>query len=84
MPTDKDELIEFLKQTNREQKETIADLRSTIKELHATIANLNESLDELKRRFYGTSSEKTASETVSSGEEKTSEVAAHTRTRKKK
>ena len=84
MPTDKDELIEFLKQTNREQKETIEDLRSTIKELHATIANLNESLDELKRRFYGTSSEKTAGKTVSSGEEKTSEVAAHTRTRKKK
>lgn len=84
MPTDKDELIEFLKQTNSEQKETIDDLRSTIKELNATIANLNESLDELKRRFYGTSSEKTASETVSSGEEKTSEVAAHTRTRKKK
>ena len=35
------------------------DLRATIKELRSTIANLNETIDELKRKIFGTSSEKT-------------------------
>ena len=46
MPFDKDEMIQILKQTNKEQERTIEDLRNTIRELRITVANLNETLDE--------------------------------------
>lgn len=66
MPTDKDELIEYLKKNielletrNSEQSETIKVLQSTISDLNQTIVNLNETIDDLKRRLFGTSSEKT-------------------------
>lgn len=55
---DKDQLIEILLNANAEQKETIESLRSTIKSMEQTIINLNETLDELKRKLFGTSSEK--------------------------
>lgn len=91
MPFDKDEMIQILKQANKEQERTIEDLRNTIRELRITVANLNETLDEFKRKLFGTSREKT---TVSKEDESesgddcemsgTTSVKEHTRTRKKK
>ena len=59
MPHDTEDMIQLLLNTNKEQEQTIVDLRATIKELRSTIANLNETIDELKRKIFGTSSEKT-------------------------
>lgn len=60
-----EELIAFLKKINelqesriKEQAVTIDNLRITITDLQVTIANLNETIDEFRRRFFGTSSEK--------------------------
>ena len=59
-------------------------------DLRSTIANLNETLDELKRKFFGTSSEKVKKErSVDLSEqdtepEETVVVKEHTRTRKKR
>ena len=50
--SDKDQLIELLTKVNKEQEQTI-------KELRAMIANLQETLNELQRKLFGTSSEKT-------------------------
>ena len=93
MPLNTEETIRLLLKTNKEQEETIADLRATIKALRATVANLNETLDELKRKLFGTSSEKTSRDS-SGGAQKTAPeeeqapetttVKEHTRTRKKK
>ena len=58
MPLDTEDTIQLLLKTTKEQEQTIADLRATIKDLRSTIANLNETLDELKRKIFGTSSEK--------------------------
>ena len=72
MPVNPEDIIQLLMKTNAEQEErlkekdqTISDLRSTVEELRnmvtdlrSTIANLNETLDEFKRKFFGTSSEK--------------------------
>ena len=66
------ELIQMLKERLKEKDETIATLQATIEnleatvkilqenavDLKATIANLTETLDEFKRKFFGTSSEK--------------------------
>lgn len=63
------------------------DLRATIKELRSTIANLNETIDELKRKIFGTSSEKTRRPDQEEGiqeEETVTVVKEHTRTRRKK
>lgn len=93
MPLNTEETIQLLLKTNKEQEETIADLRATIKALRATVANLNETLDELKRKLFGASSEKTsrassggAQETALEEEQtpETTTVKEHTRTRKKK
>jgi transposase/uncharacterized coiled-coil protein SlyX len=92
MPLDAEEMIRFLQKTNQEQEKTIADLRETVKDLRATVANLNETLDELKRKLFGTSSEKTAVDTTTvstmddDGQtpESTVTIKEHTRTRKKK
>ena len=83
--SEKDQLIEFLTKVNKEQEETIRELR-------AMIANLQETLNELQRKLFGTSSEKTGSETpvdqpedeVRIGEEEQVTVKEHTRTRKPK
>ena len=52
------ELTQMLKERLKEKDETIAILQATIETLQITIANLNETLDELKRKLFGTSSEK--------------------------
>ena len=51
--------IEHLEQQTQEQAETIRNLNGTITDLRRTIANLQETLDELNRKIFGTSSEKT-------------------------
>ena len=98
MAADAQETIRILLKTNQEQEKTIADLRATIKDLRATVANLNETLDELKRKLFGRSSEKTDASASSNGEaasrEETPEakqtpeavitVKEYTRARKKK
>lgn len=58
MPTDKDELNEYLKKTVEQQSLVIDTLNKTIEGLEITIVNLNETIDELKRKLFGTSSEK--------------------------
>ena len=83
--SERDQLIEFLTKVNKEQEETIRELR-------AMIANLQETLNELQRKLFGTSSEKTGSEPpidqpgdeVRIGEEDQVTVREHTRTRKPK
>lgn len=90
MPTDKDELIEYLKKSNDQQSKVIDSLNKTIEGLEATIANLKETIDELKRKLFGTSSEtikgttSTDDEKVTVGEEKSLKVKEHTRVRKPK
>ena len=83
--SDKDQLIELLTKVNKEQEQTI-------KELRAMIANLQETLNELQRKLFGTSSEKTGKDPsekgpedeVQSGEETQVTVKEHTRTKKPK
>lgn len=108
MPLNIEETLQHLQKTNseleqrlKEKEDTIADLRATVTELRttisdlrATIVNLTETLDELKRKLFGSSSEKTSgtvSEELVDGEtaekteqEDTSSVKEHTRTRRKK
>lgn len=86
-PEEEKQLLDRLK----EKDEVIANLLKTIAQLQTTIANLNETLDELRRKLFGTSSEKrksfsgeeTPAEESCESEEAT-EVKAHTRKRKKK
>ena len=82
MPHDTEDMIQLLLNTNKEQEQTIVDLRATIKELRSTIANLNETIDELKRKIFGTSSEKIRR--PDQEEETVTVVKEHTRTRRKK
>ena len=90
MPLDTEEMIRLLLKTNEEKDKTIETLQATIKDLQATIANLNETLDELKRKLFGTSSEKTSGRSGDDAQEADPEdgpaatVKSHTRTRKKK
>lgn len=58
MPTDKDELIEYLKKINEQQALVIDTLQATVRDLQGTVANLNETIDELRRKLFGTSSER--------------------------
>ena len=87
MPHDTEDMIQLLLSTNKEQEQTIVDLRATIKELRSTIANLNETIDEMKRKLFGTSSEKTRRPDQEEGiqeEDTVTVVKEHTRTRRKK
>ena len=54
MPTDKDELIEYLKKINEQQALVIDTLQATVRDLQGTVANLNETIDELRRKLFGT------------------------------
>ena len=58
----KTQLIGLLYQktvSNEELNRTIQDLRQLVNTLNSTIANLNETILELRRKIYGSSSEKT-------------------------
>lgn len=52
-------LIELLQKTIEQKDGQIEELRGTIMQLQATIANLNETIEEFRRKFFGSSSEKT-------------------------
>lgn len=71
----------------RELQETVGRLNTTIDGLQSTIANLNETIEEFRRKFFGSSREKTGCDT---GEEETGQepekvaVRCHTRERKPK
>ena len=91
----KSQLIGLLYQktvSNEELNRTIQDLRQLVDTLNTTIANLNETILELRRKIYGSSSEKTKSgkpEEPASGSEDipdpgTIEVKGYTRDKKKK
>ena len=54
------EFIALLQKQLEERDSTISDLKSLVNTLNATVANLNETIDEFRRKFFGTSSEKTA------------------------
>lgn len=99
MPNGTEELIAFLKKINelqesriKEQAVTIDNLRITITDLQVTIANLNETIDEFRRKFFGTSSEKVSGPTAkevpdikeAAEEPKITTVTEHTRTKKPK
>lgn len=104
MPVNPEDMIQLLMKTNADQEErlkekdqTVSDLRATIEELRntvtdlrSTIANLNETLDEFKRKFFGTSSEKVKKERSGDPPEQDTDpgkeavvVKEHTRTRKR-
>ena len=95
MQTGSEEFTELLKQNNkmltervREQANMIENLQSTIDTLNASIANLQETIEDLRRRLFGTSSEKSEksddSEEICAGVAETTTVKAHTRTRRPK
>lgn len=83
-----------MQETRMEEKDaTIAELRKLVDELQSLKANLEETLNEFRRQFFGTSSEKTTANTQkhapSSGEipgevPQKIEVKSHTRERKPK
>jgi uncharacterized coiled-coil protein SlyX len=56
--------IRHLEQQTQDQAETIRSLNGTIADLRQTIANLQETLDELKRKLFGTSSERMGQKTL--------------------
>jgi len=81
-------LVELMQKTIEQKDEQIKELRQTVADLQATVANLNETLEEFRRKFFGSSSEKTRRKT--SGEEEPGQkgkkvaVKSHTRERKPK
>ena len=100
MPVNPEDMIQLLMKTNAEQEErlkekdqTISDLRATVEELRNTVTDLRSTianLNEFKRKFFGTSSEKVKKErsvdlsAQGTAPEETVVVKEHTRTRKKK
>jgi len=81
-------LVELLQKTIEQKDEQIRELRQTVADLQETVASLNETLEEFRRKFFGSSSEKTRRE--NSGEEEPGQegekvtVKSHTRERKPK
>ena len=84
--------IRYLEQQTQEQSETIRTLNETIKDLRRTVANLQETMNELNRKLFGKSSEKTClklleeeqEEEVIAGDSRKIQVKEHTRVRKPK
>ena len=52
-------LIGLMQKTIEQKDEQIKEPRETVARLQATVANLNETLEEFRRKFFGSSSEKT-------------------------
>lgn len=80
-------LIGLMQKTIEQKDEQIKELRETVARLQATVASLNETLEEFRRKFFGSSSEKTGrKKTREEGEEEESRVTvkSHTRERKAK
>lgn len=53
-----EDLIGLLYKTIEQKDDQIQKLQEMIQELNATVANLNETIEEFRRKFFGTSSEK--------------------------
>ncbi len=80
-------LIGLMQKTIEQKDEQIRELRETVAQLQATVASLNETLEEFRRKFFGTSSEKTRRKKErEEGEPEgtTVTVKSHTRERKAK
>ena len=80
-------LIGLMQKTIEQKDEQIKELRETVARLQATVANLNETLEEFRRKFFGSSSEKTGRKKTreeGEGEESRVTVKSHTRERKAK
>lgn len=86
--SDENALLKMIIETQasriQEQEATIKELRQMVDELRSLKANLEETLEEFRRQFFGTRSEKTPREEKSSEEKKTVAVKEHTRERKPK
>ena len=86
------EYIHQLEMRTQEQADTIRTLNETIRDLRQTVANLQETMNELNRKLFGKSSEKTAlqvlekeqEEDVMVGGGQKVQVKDHTRVRKPK
>lgn len=86
MAEPKGDLIEFLQKTIEQKDAQIQELQKTIQELNATVANLNETLEEFRRKFFGTSRERTAGrepEEEAGQEERTEKATVRSHTRRK-
>lgn len=59
-----EKLIGLMQKTIEQKDEQIKELRTTIADLQATVANLNETIEEFRRKFFGSSSEKTRQKTT--------------------
>lgn len=82
-----EELIELMRRTIEQKDEQIRELREMIDSLQGTIAGLNETIEELRRKFFGSSSEKTRRKAAPEElEEEPGKVPvrSHTRVRKPK
>ncbi len=79
-------LIGIMQKTIEQKDEQIKELRQTIADLQATVANLNETLEEFRRKFFGSSSEKTRRKTSKEeeSEQEGENVTVKSHTRKKK
>ena len=51
-------LIELVQKTIEQKDEQIRELRETIENLQTTAASLNETIEEFRRKFFGSSSER--------------------------
>ena len=79
-------LIGIMQKMIEQKDEQIKELRQTIADLQATVANLNETLEEFRRKFFGSSSEKTRRKTSKEeeSEQEGENVTVKSHTRKKK
>lgn len=80
-------LIELMRKTIEQKDEQIQKLRETIENLEATVASLNETIEEFRRKFFGSSSEKTCQRKPRTQEEDETEevtVKSYKRCRKPK
>ena len=57
-------LIEFMQKTIEQKDEQIRELRETIENLQTTVASLNETIEEFRRKFFGSSSERSRRKNV--------------------
>ncbi|MCD8369872.1 MAG: IS66 family transposase [Clostridiales bacterium] len=81
-------IIEQKEAENAELKETVAKLNAIIDSLNSTVANLNETIEEMRRRIFGVSSEKTrhkreSTDDTSENSVETVIVRNHTRSKSK-
>ena len=80
-------LIEFMQKTIEQKDEQIRELRETIENLQTTVASLNETIEEFRRKFFGSSSERSRRKNVEPEKEEEPEkvtVKSYQRDRKPK